>query len=94
MPLALRLGGVDDDPPPWIHAALLKRWEKEWGARLLSASPGMIEVLVERAPSTWPGAFELAREHVDYCPGLVGDGFTVAKLAGRLKTARVWGFVW
>jgi hypothetical protein len=94
LPVVLRFGGVDDNPPPWIHAGLLRRWSEEWGARLVTLGHHVLEVRVERAPATWPAAFELAQEQADYCPALVRGGANLKTLAGRLKAARVWTFVW
>lgn len=95
LPIALRFGGVDDNPPPWVHAGLLRKWEEEWGAEVVTLGRDVMELRVRRAPSTWPAAFELAQEQLDFCPALVRRGVgTLKNLASGLKTARVWTFVW
>lgn len=95
VPAWLKIGGWNECPPPEVHVALFREWQKHYGAHVASVTGDVIEFTVERPPLTDAEAMALARQQYVYCPDIVDQGVeTVANLAASLKGAKVWFFWW
>lgn len=91
----LGFGGTDTNPPIEEHLAILAYWQSLWGARLVACGPQRLELLVLRRPASWRDAFELAQEHLDYCPMLTHDTpHTIKTRATMLREHNLWTFDW
>lgn len=95
VPALLRVGGYNDHPAPWEHAALHRHWLEVWGARLVAITPSRVELLVSLLPKNWEEAFSLAQQHIDYCPDLIrAEGVNLRQMAERLRVDPLWSFEW
>lgn len=95
IPTMLRIGGYNDNPTPWEHAAMLRYWQEVWEANVVAVTPSRVELLASRRPTSWEEAFELAQEHVDYCPDLIRyGGVNLRDLATKLRQDPLWSFWW
>lgn len=91
----LGFGGTDHCPMPEEHIAVLAYWQALWGARLVVCTPTRLEIIVLRRPESWRDAFELAQEHLDYCPPLLHQSAHALKTrADMLRTQHLWVFDW
>lgn len=91
----LGFGGADTNPLVEEHIAILSYWQSLWGARLKACGPQRLELLVLRRPGSWRDAFELAQEHLDYCPPLAHDATHAIKArATMLREQDLWTFDW
>jgi len=76
--------------------AVLRSWEKRFGARLLQiGSDAILRVLVERPPRTLEHALRVAAEHLafaDECNQRAG--YSVSELGAELVDAPIWTFWW
>lgn len=91
-------GGWNDCPTDEEHVAVLRYWHERHGANLIAIGGDMIECTVDRPPSTREQALDLAREHLIYAPGTLGEfaaqGSSVPELAATLLNSRHWLFWW
>jgi hypothetical protein len=107
VPAYLQLGGMDTwshsagsidgafGMEPQVHAAILKYWYERWGAEVVAATAGDLELQVLRPPMTQDAALELAKEQYMYCRDLVEQNTgSVAVLANLLVNSSVWWFWW
>lgn len=94
------VGGIDgiegtDGMEPHVHVAILKYWYERWGAEVVAATAGDLELRVLRPPRTQAAALELAKEQYRYCRDLVDQHTgSVAVLAKLLLDSSVWSFWW
>jgi hypothetical protein len=80
---------------PQVHVAILKYWYEHWGAEVVAATAGDLELRVLRPPTTPAAALALANEQYIYCGDLVGQHTdSVAVLANLLLDSPVWWFWW
>ncbi|MEL6236121.1 MAG: DUF4253 domain-containing protein [Pseudomonadota bacterium] len=94
-PGLIQYGGWNAYPFPLVHMALLRRWEEAFGARLVSFGHDIIEMTVERPPSTREAAEALAIAQYLYCPDIVDQGTgTIDTLAAALLAGNDWYFWW
>lgn len=95
VPLMLRYGNWNACPAAEEHAAVMRMWEQEYGAKVVTVSPDVIEMSVERPPQTREAAMALARQHFIYCADIVQQGTgTLEVLANTLLNGHVWYFWW
>jgi hypothetical protein len=94
-PALLAWGNWNDNPEPAVHTAVLRDWNRRYGADLASMTPDVLELSVARPPSTDQAALALAREQFSYAPDIVQQGVgDVETLAASLKNGHVWYFWW
>jgi hypothetical protein len=90
--------GVDEAGPGARSleiGAVLRSWERRFGARLLRiGSDAVLQVLVERPPSTPEHARRVAAEHFAFADECGGNVLTVTRLADALVGAPIWTFWW
>jgi hypothetical protein len=80
---------------PHVHVAILKYWYERWGAEVVAATAGDLELQALRPPTTPEAALELAKEQYMYCRDLVDQNTrSVAVLAKLLLSSPVWWFWW
>jgi hypothetical protein len=95
VPLILKYGGWNECPPPMVHAAILRDWERRFGAELVALTGDVVELAVARPPTDREPALELAREQYLYCGDIVWQGTNdLETLAAGLKGGSVWFFWW
>ncbi len=107
VPAYLHLGGMDTwrhavggiegtyGMDPHVHVAILKYWYEHWGAEVVAATRGDLELQVLRPPTTPEAALELAQEQYMYCSDLVDQNTrSVAVLAKLLLGSPAWWFWW
>lgn len=86
------------DPPDAVHVALMKYWYERWGAELVSAVSGSLEMRVLQPPTRLEDALKLAQEHYLYAPDFLNQGRfgsgSLSALAKHLLNSRVWAFWW
>lgn len=82
-------------PPPYAHVAILKRWQRHYGAEIVTSAGDTVEMLVKRPPHTRRAAWALAFDHYAYCPDVVEQGSqTIGQLAAHLLDTDTWYFWW
>lgn len=95
VPVYLRFGGWNACPDPVRHAALMKKWHVEYGAEVVGISRDVVEMRVQRPPTTRQAARALALEQYLYCADIVEQGVgSVGNLAAGLLRAPSWYFWW
>jgi hypothetical protein len=94
-PAILPWGRYNENPAPPVHTAVLRDWDRRYGAELVAMTGDTLELSVKRPPTTDQAALALAREQFGYAPDIVQQGTgDVATLAAILKNARAWFFWW
>lgn len=94
-PAFLPFGHYNDNPPPPVHVALLREWNRRYGAEIVSLTGDVIELTVPRPPTTDEAALALARQQFQYAPDIVQQGTgDVETLAAYLKDGHAWYFWW
>ena len=95
VPAYLSFGGWNECPVPEIHVALLREWQRDYGALPACVTGDVIECIVTRPPQDQAAAMKLAAEQWIYCDDIVGQGTqSVRKLAMELWQNRQWFFWW
>lgn len=109
VPAYLQLGGMDtwhaveqidgmestSGLYPQVHVAILRHWFEHWGAEVVAATAGDLELRVLRPPTTPAAALALAKEQYTYCADLVDQNTnSVTVLANLLLDSPVWWFWW
>lgn len=91
-----RLGflGGEDRPPLELIVAVLREWERQYGAVPACITNDIIELVVDRPPQTRAQAFSLAGEQWIFCEDIVQGTKTVRGLAIELWQAPRWFFWW
>lgn len=95
IPAFLKIGGWNDCPTAAEHTAIFKYWHQQYGLRVASVGGDVIELEIDRPPTTREQALQLAQQQFLYCPDIVYQGTqTIAALASTLLNGRVWFFWW
>jgi len=95
LPIYLGFGGWNNCPQAFEHSAVLRYWNKKYGAKLVSMDTSTIEVMVDCPVVSQEDALSLARDQYVYCPDIVRQGYgTVESLACSLIGSSVWSFWW
>lgn len=95
IPAFLKIGGWNDCPTAAEHAAIFKYWDEHYGITVAGITADVIELEVQRPPTTREQALQLAEQQFIYCPDIVYQGTqTIAALASTLLNGRVWFFWW
>lgn len=95
IPAFLKIGDWNDCPTAAEHAAIFKYWDDCYGITVAAITRDVIEVEVQRPPTTREQALKLAEQQFIYCPDIVYQGTqTIAALASTLLNGRVWFFWW
>lgn len=95
VPTHLRTAGYGSCPDAVVHTALFRRWHERYGAAVTTIADGVVELHVERPPTSMEAARELAIEHFVYCPDVLHQGLeTIGNLAAILLQGHLWYFWW
>ncbi len=95
IPAFLKIGGWNDCPIAAEHAAIFKYWDECYGIIVAGITADVIELEIQRPPTTREQALQLAEQQFIYCPDIVYQGTqTIAALASTLLNGRVWFFWW
>lgn len=76
---------------PADDAALLRRWQEQWGAELFLAQGAYLELVVDRPPLGPHAAAQAATELLGYCSDTVQDLRTAGD--GMVRST-VWSLWW
>lgn len=90
---ALELGGINRHPMANEHTALLRYWSERFHTRVLSCTLDSLTLFVGAPPQDWKTAFDVAQDHIDYCPQRL-NGHNLQTLAKQLQTDTLWHFQW
>jgi hypothetical protein len=94
-PAYLGFGGWNACPSPEYHVAVMRNWERRFGAVPAVISNDTIELFVSRPPETEEETLGLAAEQYAYCDDIVGQGTqTVRRLAMEIWQSPQWYFWW
>ena len=94
-PAYLRFGAWNACPGAEEHVAVMRYWNRRYGADIVAVTGDVIEMAVTRPPSDRQTAMDLAREQYVYCPDIVDQGVeSVAALAAVLLNGSTWYFWW
>ena len=88
----LPFGNWNDCPDTPELMAVVKRWYERYGAVPAALSGDMLELLLPQ-PVKAEEALALAREHLTFCPDVLGEG-TLGGLADSLRQSMAWFFWW
>lgn len=95
LPAFTRFGGWNECPPPTVHCAAMRYWQKEYGAEICSMRFDTIECTVSAPPSTREAARQLAWQLYWYCGDIVEyGGQAISRLAAELIDSNYWFFWW
>jgi hypothetical protein len=95
VPAYLSFGGWNECPGPEEHVALLRYWQENYGADIITLSSDVIECTVSRPPTERAQALALAWEQFVYCSDIVYQGTeTLSSLAATLCGGKTWFFWW
>lgn len=88
----LPFGNWNDCPDTPELMAVVKRWYERYGAVPAALSGDTLELLLPQ-PVKAEEALALAREHLTFCPDVLGEG-TLGGLADSLRQSMAWFFWW
>jgi|APTNR8051073442_1049403.scaffolds.fasta_scaffold01789_8 hypothetical protein len=95
VPAFLQWGNWNACPPSEYHVAALKKWNELYGAELVGFSGDVLDIKIQRKPSSRNEAITLAREIYYYCPDTVDQGAgSITELAAALKNSNWWSIWW
>jgi hypothetical protein len=90
IPAHLKLGGWNATPEADVMVAMLRKWQRDYGAEIVAISDNAMDIRVTRKPATREEAMVLAREHHAFCET---EG-TRAEAAAELMQMNWWHFWW
>jgi Domain of unknown function (DUF4253) len=90
IPAFLKLGGWNGIAEAEVFVALLRKWQRDYGAELVAISMDAMDVRITRLPANKTEAMALAREHKRFCSSEI----TLAEMADELMHAKWWHFYW
>jgi hypothetical protein len=90
IPAYLKLGSWNAVPDADVYVALLRKWQRDYGAELVALRVDCLDIRVSRRPTTPEEALVLAREHLKFC----ATGATIAEAAAELMATDWWHFYW
>ncbi len=91
IPAYLKLGSWNAVPDANVFVALLRKWQRDYGAELVAVSMDTMDVRVARRPATHQEALIIAREHAKFCPS---NEVTITERAAELMQLDWWHFWW
>lgn len=95
VPAYLRYGGWNECPSREVQVAMMKLWQDHYGAEVVGIAGDVVEMQVERPPSTKLDALRLAKQQYLYCQDIVDQGTrTLESLAAVLLDGTSWFFWW
>lgn len=95
VPVHLKWGNWNANPPPEYHVAALRSWRDRYGAELVGLTGDTMNLRVSRKPQSRDEALSLAREQYDYCNDIVNQGLgTLSNLAAYTLDSDWWYFWW
>jgi Domain of unknown function (DUF4253) len=95
LPAYLNWGNWNANPPPETHVAMLRKWQKLYGAEIVGMTADVINVRVKTKPQSREEALKLASEMYHYCEDIVTQGTgDIAPLAATLMASDYWFFWW
>ena len=90
----LNFGGWNACPPPSVHVAVARLWNRKFGAVPLAITHDTIEFYVERPPTSPTEAWRLAWEHRAYSEETYGTRGDMKSVAQILWNRPHWAMWW
>jgi hypothetical protein len=90
-------GPVNYDSDTARYSAVLRDWERRFGARVVGLGFSTLHVSVAAPPLTEGESLRVAAEHFAFCPDTVWQGsapYTLAAYAERIVGLNAWEFWW
>ena len=95
VPAMLGFGGYNACPEPAEQSAVLNRWYNSHRAQLVYLHAEVVELRVDRPPTTRDAASQIALEHYTFAPDVVEQGAgSIGHLAASLMGAGHWTLWW
>ncbi len=86
---------IADGPSVVIHTAIMKKWQGQYDAFIMSLNTSTIELQSHKLPVTKELALELAKEYYFYCPDSIAQwAWSLENLARILMTSNLWRLWW
>jgi hypothetical protein len=79
IPAYLKLGSWNGIPDADVYVALIRKWQRDYGAELVALRMDCLDIRVARKP-----------EHLKFC----ATGSTIAETAAELMATNRWHFYW
>jgi hypothetical protein len=80
---------------PEEHVALMRFWQRCFGAEVVGITRDVVEMWVGRPPANKIDALKLAKQQYLYCQDIVDQGTqTLESLAASLLDGTSWFFWW
>ncbi|MDT0346032.1 DUF4253 domain-containing protein [Streptomyces litchfieldiae] len=90
-------GPVNYDNDTGKYAAVVRDWERRFGARVVALGADTLHLSVAAPPTSAAEALPIAAEHFAFCPDNIWQGphpQTLAAYADRIIDANSWEFWW
>ncbi|MFH8411002.1 DUF4253 domain-containing protein [Streptomyces sp. NPDC018019] len=90
-------GPVHYDNDTAKFSAVVRDWERRFGARVVALGSAILHLSVAAPPARKEDALLLAAEHFAFCPDTIWQGphpHTLAAYAERITGAHHWEFRW
>jgi hypothetical protein len=95
IPAFLKWGDWNECPQAHVHVAMLRKWQREYGAELVGITDDVLNIRVARRPTSKKEAIVLAEEMFHYAPDVVVQGTeSISALAASLMRSDYWYFWW
>jgi hypothetical protein len=95
VPALLMFGNFNDCPPPAVHAAMHRYWERKFGSEIVGITADTIETHAPGLTLQGASPVPVAREQYAYAPDIVEQGTDdLATLASILGVSDKWYFWW
>lgn len=95
VPARLAFGGWNECPMPAEQSAVLREWEKTFGAVPFALTSDVLELMATRLPVSKEEALGLAKDQYIYCSDIVDQGIgSEEALADSLLESKLWFFWW
>jgi hypothetical protein len=87
----VKYGGWNACPVTAVHVSIAKRWQELYGAEIAGVNFDCLEFYVNKPPTNFTQAFELAQEHYTYCSE---SEMPIRYAAKELINSKTWFFWW
>jgi hypothetical protein len=93
IPAFLNFGGWNACPYPHVFVAALRKWNRQWGAEIISITSDTMDIRFPRKPQTRAAALDLYLEMVALHSDTLMDG-DPAQFAAEAMVSEYWQFWW
>lgn len=90
----LEWGGWNACPEPTAHVAVLRHWQRTYGAEPVAVTHDYLELLLPKALGSWRSARIAAEEQSLYCDEVATEEDWQQTLIRDVARSRLWAFWW